>query len=117
MNDLRDRTRAFALRIIRLAEALPASLAGRVIGSQVIRSGTSVGAQYREASRSRSNAEMISKIDSVLQELDETSYWLELLGDAKIVRAARLQPLHHEADELTAIFVTIAKKLKARKQR
>jgi four helix bundle protein len=117
MNDLRERTRAFALRIIRLAEALPSSLAARVIGGQVIRSGTSVGAQYREASRSRSNAEMISKIDSVLQELDETSYWLELLGEAKIVRAGRLEPLHQEANELTAIFVTIVKKLKARKQR
>ncbi|MEA2571775.1 MAG: hypothetical protein QOI24_3776 [Acidobacteriota bacterium] len=117
MNDLRDRTRAFALRIIRLAEALPASMAARVIGGQVIRSGTSVGAQYREAWRSRSDAELISKLDSVLQELDETSYWLELLADAKIVRATRLAPLQQEASELTAIFVTIVKKLKARKRR
>ncbi|MBN2579577.1 MAG: four helix bundle protein [Pirellulales bacterium] len=76
--DLRKRTKDFALRIIRMLVALPKSLSAEVIGRQIVKSGTSVGAYYREACRSRSNAEFISKIEGALQELDETSYWLEL---------------------------------------
>jgi len=115
--DLRQRTKAFALRIIRLADALPRSMVGRVLGNQVLRSGTSVGAQYREACRSRSNAELISKFESVLQELDETAYWLELLAETSIVHAERLQPLQKEADELTAMLVTSIKNMKSQRRR
>ncbi len=77
--DLKKRTKKFALRIIRLYSSLPKSTEAQVIGKQVLRSGTSVGAHYREACRSRSNAEFISKIEGGLQELEETIYWLELL--------------------------------------
>jgi four helix bundle protein len=80
----------------------------------VLRCGTSVGAHYREAQRAKSNADFISKIEGALQELDETTYWLELLADGNIVKASRLESLRQEAHELTAILVTIAKRVKAR---
>ena len=99
MNTLRDRTKAFALRIIRLFSALPRNDVGRVLGKQMLRSGTSVGAHCREGYRSRSDAELISKYETALQELDETSYWLELLADAGIVSGRRLAPLMKEADD------------------
>lgn len=85
--ELADRTKAFALRVVRLSAALPRSREAEVIGRQVLRSGTSVGAHCREAHRSRSNAELISKLEMALQELDETAYWLELLVEAEIVPA------------------------------
>jgi four helix bundle protein len=88
----------------------------QVIGKQVLRSGTSVGAHYREAKRARSTAEFISKIEGGLQELEETIYWLELLADSEIVSAKRLEGLHHEAEELTAILVSSAKTAKQRKK-
>ena len=78
-SDLRNRTKVFALRVIRLYSALPRSTEAQVIGKQILRSGTSVGAQYREACRARSTAEFVSKMQSGRQELDETGYWLELL--------------------------------------
>src|SRR5262249_49324933 len=81
----------FALRVIRLYEKLPRTGAAAVIGKQVLRSGTSVGAQYREAMRARTTAEFVSKTGTALQELEETAYWLELLGDAEIVAAERLE--------------------------
>ncbi|NLX99944.1 MAG: four helix bundle protein [Rhodopirellula sp.] len=104
--DLKERTRAFALRIVRLYAALPKSTEAQVIGKQVLRSGTSVGAHYREAMRARSNAEFASKLQGGLMELEETAYWLELLRDAKIVPSAKLGPLCGEIEELTAILVT-----------
>ena len=107
--DLRLRTREFALRVIRLYSALPSTTVAQVIGKQVLRSGTSVGAHYREASRARSTAEFISKLGGGQQELEETSYWFELLVDSQIVEAARLQPLIQEADELNAIITTCIK--------
>src|ERR1041384_6544672 len=110
--DLRKRTKLFALRIIKLYASLPKSTAAQVIGKQVLRSGTSVGAHYREAKRARSTAEFISKIEGALQELDETIYWLELLTESGIVPEKQLKPLCDEAEELIAIFVTIAKKAK-----
>ncbi len=106
--DLRTRTSAFALRIIRMVGALPKTAAAQVLGKQVLRSGTSPGAHYREAYRARSTAEFISKIEGGLQELDETSYWLELLVDSGAVSAKRLAVLRTEADELTKIFVSVA---------
>jgi four helix bundle protein len=112
-----DRTKAFALRIVRLSAALPMTREADVLGRQVLRSGTSVGAQVREGRRSRSDAEMISKTEGALQELDETSYWLELLAEAGIVKPELLADLMREADELTAILVTSAKTLKQRRQR
>lgn len=117
MSDLRERTKQFALRVIRLYSALPTSAEAQVIGKQVLRSGTSVGAQYREAFRCRSDAEYIAKIESALQELEETAYWLELLRETKLVSSQRLAPLRQEADELTAIFVTCSKSAKERRNR
>jgi|SRR5882724_13296731 len=110
--DLRKRTREFALRIIKLYAALPKTTEAQVLGKQLLRSGTSVGAHYREACRAKSNADFISKIEGALQELDETLYWLELLADAKIVKAERLEPLGSETNELIAMFVSMAKGLK-----
>ncbi|HEX8843234.1 MAG TPA: four helix bundle protein [Pyrinomonadaceae bacterium] len=112
--DLRIRTKAFALRIIRLYASLPKTTEAQIIGKQVMRSGTSVGAHYREAKRARSTPEFISKIEGGLQELEETIYWLELLADSEIVSAKRLADLHREAEELTAIFVSSAKTAKQR---
>jgi four helix bundle protein len=112
--DLKERTKQFALRIIRMYSALPKSTEAQVIGAQVLRSGTSVGAHYREAIRGRSTAEFVSKIEGGLQELEETVYWLELLVGAEIVSAYRLQDLQNEANELSAILTTCAKNAKQR---
>jgi four helix bundle protein len=110
--DLKVRTKQFALRIIRLSGALPNSPVARVLGQQVLRSGTSVGAHYREGCRARSDAEFISKLEGGLQELEETSYWLELLVEGGIVPEAKMKPLLAETDELIAILVTCVKKAK-----
>ncbi len=103
--DLRARTKDYALRIIRMYQALPRSGEASVIGRQVLRSGTSVGAQYREACRAKSKRDFISKMEGSLQELDETAYWLELLVDAGIVVNERLVELQNETNELLAIFI------------
>jgi four helix bundle protein len=110
--DLKIRTKMYALRIIKLYQALPKSGEAQVIGKQILRSGTSVGAQYREACRAKSPADFINKMEGSLQELDETGYWLELLTESKIVSAEKLVDLHKENDELTAIFVTSVKTAK-----
>jgi four helix bundle protein len=104
--DLRPRTTAYALRIIRLYGSLPKTTEAQVMGRQLLRSGTSVGAHYREATRARSRAEFVSKIEGALQELDESSYWLELLGQSGIVSKQLLADLCTETDELIAIFTT-----------
>jgi four helix bundle protein len=103
--ELAKRTKAYALRIIRLYGALPKSLEAQVLGRQLLRSGTSVGSQYREGCRSRSVAEFVSKLSGALQELDETMYWLELLQDAEIVRASRLTNLMEESNPISAMLV------------
>ena len=113
--NLRERTKQFALRIIRLYAALPPRGVTLILGNQVLKSGTSVGAQYREAQRAKSNADFISKVEGALQELDETMYWLELLGDSGIVRRVRLNSLHEEANELLSILVTIVKRVKTKR--
>lgn len=110
--DLGARTKEFALAIVRLYTVLPKSTEGQVLGRQMLRSGTSVGAHYREARRAKSNADFISKIEGALQELDETSYWLELLADAGICGKEDLAGLMSEADELIAILVTVVKSAK-----
>jgi len=110
--NLAPRTKLFARRIIRLYVALAKDTASQVLGKQVLRSGTSVGANYREANRARSKAEFTCKIGDCLKEADETLYWLELLLDENFVSTKRLQPLVTEANELVAIFNTIHKKAK-----
>ena len=113
--DMRQRTRQFALRIIKLYAALPKTVEAQVLGKQVLRSGTSVGAHYREACRGKSNSDFISKIEGGLQELDETLYWLELLEESQIVGSKRLQSLKQETNELIAMFVTMSKGLKQKR--
>jgi four helix bundle protein len=101
---LRDRTKAFANRIIRLFRALPKKTEAQVIGRQLLRAGLSVGANYRAACRGRSRPDFISKLGIVVEEADETNYWLELLGENGIMPQRRLEELLNEAHELTAIF-------------
>ncbi len=115
--DLRGRTKEFALRIVKMYSALPKSTEAQVIGKQALRSGTSVGANFREAWRARSKAEFISSVGICLRELDETAYWLELLVEGEIVPEARLNALQDECDQLIAIFTTISKKTKSNLQR
>ena len=112
--DLKTRTKAFALRVVRLYSALPQTRVSQVMGKQLLRSGTSVGAHYREAMRSRSTAEFVSKVEGALQELEESSYWLELLGESGLMNQDRLADLQQEASELTAILITCAKNAKRR---
>ena len=111
---LKIRTREFAMRVIRLYGALPNATVAQVLGKQLLRSGTSVGAHYREATRSRSDAEFITKLEVGLQELEESAYWLELLIEAKVISKKRLDDRCQEINELIAIFITCVKKTKAR---
>jgi four helix bundle protein len=104
--ELRQRTKQFALRIVRLFQALPRSDEARVLGKQVLRSGTSLAANYRAVCRARSKAEFISKLGTVIEEADETVFWLELLIETGLVPRARLSSLLAEANELLAIFVS-----------
>lgn len=107
------RTKDFALRIVRMFVALPKTEEARVLGKQALRSGTSVGANYREAQRARSKAEFIAKVGDCLKELDETAYWLGLLTESGIVQASKLSALSNECNELLAIFTTISKRAKS----
>ena len=107
--ELKLRTKKFALSIINLVEELPNTLAGRTIGNQIIRSGTSVAANYRAACRARSNADFISKITVVEEECDETLFWLELITEANLLKKEKLHNITKEADELTAIFTASGK--------
>ena len=102
--ELKKRTKQFALMIIKLVENLPKIRAGQTIGNQMIRSGTSVAENYRAACRARSNSDFISKITIVEEESDETLFWLELLAEAEILKKEKLYDIILEADELTAIF-------------
>jgi four helix bundle protein len=102
--DLRRRTKEFALRIIMLFRALPKAEEARVLGRQVLRSGTAVAANYRRACRARSRADFISKIGITIEEADETAFWLELMVDAGIFKKSKLENLLMEANELVRIF-------------
>jgi four helix bundle protein len=113
--DLKIRTKNFAVRIIKLFAALPKTTEAQVLGKQILRCGTSVGAQYREAQHAKSDADFISKIEGSLQELEETAYWLELIEELSLFNSEKLQSFRQETKELTAIFVTIAKKVKERR--
>jgi four helix bundle protein len=110
--DLKIRTRDFALRIIRLYSSLPKSPEAQVIGKQILRSGTSVGANYREGLRARSRHEYGTKLNISLMELEETLYWLELL-EAAVLRNTEVNSLKAEAGELCAILVTLIKRAKS----
>jgi four helix bundle protein len=107
--DIRKRTKAFALRIVRMFCSLNKGATAQILGKQVLRSGTSVGANYREAYRARSKAEFTAKMGDCLKEQEETAYWLELLVESGTVTAAKLASLQQEGHELIAIFVTILK--------
>jgi four helix bundle protein len=112
--EFKQRTRAIALRVIRLVDALPKMRTADVLGRQLLRSGTSIGANYRAACRGVSRADVISKMGDVEEEADESLYWLELLVDAGIVPAKRLQQLIKEIDEILAMTVSSIKTLRAR---
>ncbi len=103
-HELAERTKQFALRVMRLAEALPRNRSGSTIAHQIVRSGTPVAANYRAALRARSKAEFISKIGTVLEEADETLFWLEMIEAASLLPAERLADLRTEADALVRIF-------------
>lgn len=113
--DLFLRTKQYALRIIRLYVAMPKSTEAQVLGKQVLRSGTSIGAHYREGNRAKSDADFINKLQTALQELDETAYWLELIIEANIFDDSKVNPLIRETKELNAIITTIVKKVRAKK--
>jgi four helix bundle protein len=100
------RTKAFALRVIRLYRSLPRTAEARILGTQLLRSSTSIGANYRSACRGRSKAEFVAKLGIVLEEADETVFWLELFQEGNIFPAGKLYSLVQEANELVAIFVT-----------
>jgi four helix bundle protein len=113
--DLKQRTKNFALRMIRMYCALPKTTEAQVLGKQVLRSGTSVGAHYREAMRARSDAEFISKLEGGLQELEETGYWLELLVESGMIAPQKLSGLMEETGELNAMLTASVKTVKNRK--
>jgi len=116
--DLRGRTKEYALRVIRLFRALPRRDAvADVVGKQLLRSATSVAAHYREACRAKSDLDFISKLAGAQQELDESDLWLELLADSGVMKSTLIQPLRRETDELIAIFVTMTKNVKTRQRR
>jgi four helix bundle protein len=115
--DLKKRTKAFALRIIKLVESLPSGKTADVIGKQLLRCGTSVGANYRASCRAKSQADFIAKMGIVEEEADESIYWMELLVESGLVRQELLDNLSNEADELVAIVVTSIKTAKQNKSK
>jgi len=108
-DDLKNRTKQFALRVLKLVAALPNNLSGKTIGGQLVRSGTSVGANYRAACRARSKAEFIAKIGIVEEEADESAFWMELIIDGKLLVAPQVQPLLNEANEIAKIMASSRK--------
>ncbi len=110
--EFKNRTKQLAIRTIKMVESLPQTTTAQVIGKQVLRSSTSVGANYRAACRAKSTPDMLYKLAIVEEEADETSYWLELLVEAQIVPTARLKNLMSEVDEITAMIVSSIKTLR-----
>jgi four helix bundle protein len=113
--EMKDRTKAFALRVIRLCEALPDTPVGRVIRNQLLRSGTSVGANYRAACRAKSNADFISKMGTVEEECDESMYWIELAIEADLIKEKPVSNLYREADEILSIVIASINTARKRK--
>lgn len=114
--DMIKRTKQFALRIMKLVEALPQTVQGRSIANQLMRSGTSVAANYRAACRARSKPEFIAKLGTVEEEADESLFWLELIVEGDLLTAKQVQPLLTEADELVAITASSKKTARTRSQ-
>jgi four helix bundle protein len=112
--ELKQRTKKFALRVIRMVQALPKTETARVIGRQVLRSGTSVGANYRAACQAKSRADFVSMMGTVEEECDETMSWIELLGESGEVKPARLTALWNEAEELLEIVVASTRTARAK---
>jgi len=106
---MQNRTKQFALRIIKLYQALPKTGEAQLIGNQLFRAGTAVGSNYRAACRARSSKEFFSKLSIVIEEADETMFWLELLGESEIIKTSLLQDLLNETEEILKIFVTARK--------
>ncbi|HJP94628.1 MAG TPA: four helix bundle protein [Pyrinomonadaceae bacterium] len=119
-DDLKMRTKEFALRILKLVAALPNTLQGRTVGGQLVRAGTSVGSNYRAACRGRSRAEFIAKIGVVEEEADESAFWLELIIEGGILNENRVKPLLDEANELAKIMassrISASRKVRANRQ-
>jgi four helix bundle protein len=115
--DLRERTKQFALMILKFCAMLPPTPEGNLVRGQLLRCGTSPGAQYREASRGRSRAEFISKSESCLQELDESAFWLELTRDGNIMPEPKVRPVLMEVNELIAIFAASVNTAKANREK
>jgi four helix bundle protein len=107
--ELKNRSKKFALRVLNLADKLPRNVKGRVLSDQIARAGTSAAANYRAACKARSRAEFIAKIGTAEEEADEVQFWLELICEGNLVPAKRLAGLQHEASELTAIFAASRK--------
>ena len=105
-NELKQRTKKFALRILKIVAALPKTTIGRAIGGQLVRAGTSVGANYRAACRARSKKEFISKLGIVEEETDESAFWLELIIEGKILKKSLVESLLNEANEILAIIIS-----------
>ena len=112
--EMKQRTKEFSLRVLRLIDSLPETRSSRVVANQLGRAGASVGANYRAACRSRSAAEMISKFAVVEEEADESAFWIELAGEHALVAPRKLQPLLSEANEITAIMVASRRTLQTR---
>ena len=110
----KQRTKDVALRVIKLTEALPGGRAADVLARQLLRSATSIGANYRAACRSRSAADMISRLSIVEEEADEVTYWIELLTEAGLVRAKKVEPLQREVHEIVSMTVASIKTLRSR---
>jgi four helix bundle protein len=119
-DELKKRTKQFALRVLKLAAALPGTIEGRMIRGQLVRAGTSVGANYRAACRGRSRAEFIAKLGVVEEEADESAFWLELIIEGAFLKENRVSPLLAEANELTRIMatsrITASRKARANRQ-
>jgi four helix bundle protein len=103
-DELKKRTKQFSLRVLKLIAALPKTVAGRAVGGQLVRSGTSVGANYRAACRGRSKAEFIAKMGTCEEEADESAYWMEVIIEGELLKSKQVESLLHEAEELTRIF-------------
>src|SRR5438067_943116 len=110
--EMKERTKQFGLRSIKLVEALPRNRTSDVLGKQLLRSATSVGANYRAACRAKSRADMAAKLANVEEETDESAHWIEMIADAGLMRAEKIAPLLHEANELVCIVVASIKTLR-----
>lgn len=112
--EMKERTKRFALRVIRMTDSLPRRMTAEVLGRQLLRSATSVAANYRAACRAKSRADFISKMGTVEEEADESALWLELIEESAIIPARKLADLHREAGELTAIAVASIRTARSR---